>query len=453
MKKRRKQPIGVLKFQDIKVHIENRKGTWRIDRVHNPPQWKTKMLCHYGEIINTLGVDGDAVDVFVGPNPDAAHAYIITQVRPDTGEFDEQKIMLGFDSAQSAKAMYLRHYDTPQFFGAIAAMPMDEFKRKVMGTLHGQKLIKSVHCPQTPVPLRSSLLCKAIVVGGDENCSHCGAIHERGDNGKCNQCGKAWPAATLAVPHPEADGGCKGNCPHCGTTIFADSVEKRRACHECKRPFDVLPQGKNYRLEPLSGPFQKSVPALNQETIQTLAAVKWVLPAPFDLGKSIGEELSKSFKSLKEKVAPFGLGLKDFLKKPDNWETSDNSAYPLPEGEPVIYTTPEVRRMVLAHAMQAALEITQHPKAVIEVARQRLAQGECIANQFYGGGVGIENHLPILAAIEMTAAEFRLALARLKEETELSTSLSTPLLTTAVMPEQESGEESEEELAPGEIAL
>lgn len=26
-----------------------------------------------------------------------------------------------------------------------------------------------------------------------ENCPHCGASMERGDNGKCNRCGKDWP--------------------------------------------------------------------------------------------------------------------------------------------------------------------------------------------------------------------------------------------------------------------
>lgn len=31
-----------------------------------------------------------------------------------------------------------------------------------------------------------------------ENCPHCGAGMERGDDGRCNRCGKAWPAKTAA---------------------------------------------------------------------------------------------------------------------------------------------------------------------------------------------------------------------------------------------------------------
>ncbi len=428
---------GRLNFQGLKISIENRKGSYREDKHHSPPKWRSKMFCHYGYVKGSEGVDGDHVDVFVGPNPGATHAYIITQVKPYSGEFDEQKIMLGFDSAKDAKEMYMRHYDTPKFFGGIAAMPMAEFKSKVMHTLHGSKLIKSVSGKPYSPTLCAALLCKAIVVGGGEDCPHCGASMERGDDGKCNRCLKPWPAATLAVPHPDADGGCKGNCPHCGTTIFADSGEKRRLCHQCRAPFDVIPQGKSYRLEPL----KKSVAALSQETIGALGSVKWVLPSAFELGKGIGEELAKSFKSLEAKLAPFGLGLTDFLKKPDD------SYYPLPEGEPVIYTTPEVRRIVLAHAMQAALKITQHPKAVIEVARARLAQGESIANQFYGGGVGMENHLAILAAIEMTPTEFRLALARLKGE------ITNEPTDELVDSEAVISETLAPELAPGEIAL
>ena len=52
--------------QDISV--ENRKGSYRVDKHHNPPEWKTKMHCDYGYIKKTEGTDGDHLDVFVGPD-------------------------------------------------------------------------------------------------------------------------------------------------------------------------------------------------------------------------------------------------------------------------------------------------------------------------------------------------------------------------------------------------
>ncbi len=131
-------------FQGLRISIENRKGSWRVDKHHSPPKWRTKMLCDYGYIRGTEATDGDHCDVFVGPNPDAKYAFIVRQVNPRTGKFDEQKTMLGFDSMDEARWMYLKHYDSPAFFGGISAMPMSEFKRKVMGTLHGSKLIKGM---------------------------------------------------------------------------------------------------------------------------------------------------------------------------------------------------------------------------------------------------------------------------------------------------------------------
>jgi hypothetical protein len=148
------------------------------------------MCCHYGYVLGSEGVDGDHVDVFIGPNPNASHAYIVRQVRPDNGAFDEQKVMLGFDNARDAKEMYLRHYDTPKFFGGMKAMPMEEFCRKVMNSLHGSKLIKSLRMTDAERgPLRRA---GAFVPG--EDCPHCGAELERDPySGKCNSCSKPWP--------------------------------------------------------------------------------------------------------------------------------------------------------------------------------------------------------------------------------------------------------------------
>lgn len=136
---------GRMKFQGLDISIENRKGSTRVDKHNDPPQWKTKMLCHYGYIRNSEGVDHDHIDCFVGPNLDATHAYIVRQVVPETGKTDEEKVMLGFDNIKQAKAMYLRHYDSPKFFGGIKAMPMEEFKTKVLATLpKGGGLVKAL---------------------------------------------------------------------------------------------------------------------------------------------------------------------------------------------------------------------------------------------------------------------------------------------------------------------
>ena len=54
--------------------------------------------------------------------------------RHDRDMVDEQKVMLGFDSEAEAVAAYLAHYNDCRFLGDVDRMPMDEFKRKVIGS-------------------------------------------------------------------------------------------------------------------------------------------------------------------------------------------------------------------------------------------------------------------------------------------------------------------------------
>lgn len=129
-----------LVFQGMPIDIENEAGSVRRGR-----GWETRMLYPYGEIAGTTGVDGDAHDVYIGPNENALSAYIITQMcGKDFTQIDEQKTMLGFNSAEEAKDAYLKHYDNPRFFGSIQEMPVNEFRQKVMATKNKPALIKSI---------------------------------------------------------------------------------------------------------------------------------------------------------------------------------------------------------------------------------------------------------------------------------------------------------------------
>lgn len=134
-----------LRFQGLDISIENQNGSVRRWTDRDGSSGETKMLYDYGDIKRTLGKDDDAVDCYIGPNPEATHAYVVTQMAlPDFIKVDEQKCMLGFDSLTEAKAAYLAHYDNPKFLGSIKAMLMDEFKRKVLATVDGARLVKAV---------------------------------------------------------------------------------------------------------------------------------------------------------------------------------------------------------------------------------------------------------------------------------------------------------------------
>lgn len=129
-------------FQGLPISIETRRGAFRSWKDHKGHEGRTKMKFPYGYIRRTEGADGDHVDCFVGKNPFAQHAYIIRQVIPDTGEYDEDKVMLGFDCAQDAQDAYLEHYNSNKFYGKMDMMPMHEFSQKVFQTKDNPGMVK-----------------------------------------------------------------------------------------------------------------------------------------------------------------------------------------------------------------------------------------------------------------------------------------------------------------------
>jgi hypothetical protein len=121
---------GHIKFQGLSIAIENPKGSVR--KWHDKfggEHGQTKMAYHYGFIKRTDGADGEEIDVYVGPNEDAKDVFVIRQMRkPSFMVYDEDKVMIGFDSAREAKAAYLMHYNDKRFFGSMSEMTMAEFK-------------------------------------------------------------------------------------------------------------------------------------------------------------------------------------------------------------------------------------------------------------------------------------------------------------------------------------
>ena len=123
-----------LDFQGIKIHVENDKGEFRKGIGEDGEEYKTKMFYPYGEITECdgqeiiPGVDGDPVDVFVGPDKNAENVFIIHQ-KVD-GKYDEDKVFLGFPSMLNVRDAFCAHYDRPEeFLGPITRMRMEDFKK------------------------------------------------------------------------------------------------------------------------------------------------------------------------------------------------------------------------------------------------------------------------------------------------------------------------------------
>jgi len=147
---------GERMFKGLDIAIENRKGSKRSwYDPHGKEKGSTFMHFDYGYIRMTKGTDGDHVDVYLGPNEESDKVFLVDQMKKPEGEikkdgvawtkFDEQKVMLGFDSAEEAKAAYLKQYNDPRFFGSMKEMPFEEFKMKVLDKdNHGQKIALAV---------------------------------------------------------------------------------------------------------------------------------------------------------------------------------------------------------------------------------------------------------------------------------------------------------------------
>ena len=116
-------------FGDIVVNVENPAGTERYGIEENGHEWRTQMKYDYGFIYGPKGKDDEGVDVYLGPNQEAKSIFVIHQNNPDTGEYDEDKVLLGFDSKEDAKNVYLIHYDRPEFFGSMDEFSMQDFKK------------------------------------------------------------------------------------------------------------------------------------------------------------------------------------------------------------------------------------------------------------------------------------------------------------------------------------
>lgn len=130
-------------FQGLKISIENRAGSVRRGTNRNGSEWATLMRHPYGYIRLTEGVDGDHLDCYIGPNPHSELVFIVNQIEPATGEFDEQKVMLGFDSVEDARHAYLLHYDDERFLGDIVTMSMEEFRRKALDRASWGRVVKA----------------------------------------------------------------------------------------------------------------------------------------------------------------------------------------------------------------------------------------------------------------------------------------------------------------------
>ena len=120
---------GKVRLHGLDISIENPKGSTRKGKDQDGKEWSSEMKHHYGDIKGTTGADGDSIDVFIGDKPESQKVFVVDQIDPKTGEFDEVKVMMGFDDAETAKSGYLSNYDKDwKGLGKITEASVEDFK-------------------------------------------------------------------------------------------------------------------------------------------------------------------------------------------------------------------------------------------------------------------------------------------------------------------------------------
>ena len=120
---------GHVKIDGYDITIEQPKGSTRSGVDENGNKWETKMNNTYGYIRGTQSVDSDHIDVFLSDNPTEGNVYVVDQINQETGEFDEHKVMYGFNSMEEAREAYLSNYSEGWKIGTITEVRKDEFKK------------------------------------------------------------------------------------------------------------------------------------------------------------------------------------------------------------------------------------------------------------------------------------------------------------------------------------
>lgn len=131
---------GHVKLDGMEISIEQPKGSQRSGVDADGLPWSVRMNNTYGYIRGTKGKDKDHIDIFLSDNPEEGSVFVVDQIDPRTGEFDEHKVMYGFNSLEEAREAYLSNYMSDwQGLGNITEVNKTAFKVWLSESVHKTK--------------------------------------------------------------------------------------------------------------------------------------------------------------------------------------------------------------------------------------------------------------------------------------------------------------------------
>ena len=125
---------GHLTFGGYDFTVETPKGVTRSGKDEQGKPWSVTMHDTYGYILGKIGVDGDHIDMFINDAADLdtfdGNVYVVDQVNPETGEFDEHKVMYGYPDEAAAITAYSKNYSPGwKGLGKVTSVPKATFDK------------------------------------------------------------------------------------------------------------------------------------------------------------------------------------------------------------------------------------------------------------------------------------------------------------------------------------
>lgn len=125
---------GHLSFGGYDYTVETPKGVTRSGKDEQGMPWSVTMHDTYGYILGKIGVDGDHIDMFINDAADLdtfdGNVYVVDQVNPETGQFDEHKVMYGYPDEAAATKAYLSNYSKGwKGLGKVTSVPKATFDK------------------------------------------------------------------------------------------------------------------------------------------------------------------------------------------------------------------------------------------------------------------------------------------------------------------------------------
>ena len=125
---------GHLTFGGYDFTVETPKGVTRSGKDEQGKPWSVTMHDSYGYILGKIGVDGDHIDMFINDAADLdtfdGNVYVVDQVTPETGEFDEHKVLFGYPDEAAATKAYLSNYSKGwKGLGKVTSVPKATFDK------------------------------------------------------------------------------------------------------------------------------------------------------------------------------------------------------------------------------------------------------------------------------------------------------------------------------------